>query len=330
MLRLWAASLFTLLLLTAGCGYISSPAPPLANIPNTIPDLAAVQRGAYIVVHFTVPTLTTENHPIQKTVKLDLRIGAFARPFRADDWASQAKQIPQAAVEAGIAIYNIPTQEWTGKLVAIGARSIGANGKQSNWSTVEALQVVAPPETPSKPEVTDTALGEHIAWTGQGDQFRILRKIGDEKEFSIANTGRDHDWTDTGVDYTKTYTYAIQALVAAGDSKMAESDLSPPSTLTPEDKFPPAVPSGLHGDRTASSVALVWEPDSDADLAGYRVYRAVNDGDWQKLADVNTVPTYTDTTVEHGKSYRYAVSAFDKAAKVNESDRSVPVEIQFP
>ncbi len=111
---------------------------------------------------------------------------------------------------------------------------------------------------------------------------------------------------------------------------MAESDLSPPSTLTPEDKFPPAVPSGLHGDRTASSVALVWEPDSDADLAGYRVYRAVNDGAWQKLADVNTIPTYTDTTVEHGKSYRYAVSAFDKAAKVNESDRSVPVEIQFP
>ncbi len=166
--RLRAASLLTLLLLIAGCGYISSPAPPLANIPNTIPDLAAVQRGAYIVVHFTVPILTTENHPIQKSVKLDLRIGAFARPFRVDDWATQAKQIPQAAVEAGIATYNIPTQEWTGKLVAIGARSIGANGKQSNWSTVEAVQVVAPPEAPSKPEVTDTALGEHITWTGQG------------------------------------------------------------------------------------------------------------------------------------------------------------------
>src|SRR5580658_8645531 len=80
-----------LLLLMTGCGYISNPLPPLANIPNPIPDLATVQRGAAIIVHFTVPTITTENHPIQKSVKLDLRIGIFALPFRIDDWASNAK-----------------------------------------------------------------------------------------------------------------------------------------------------------------------------------------------------------------------------------------------
>jgi hypothetical protein len=319
-----------LILLNAGCGYISTPTPPLANIPQRISDLAAVQRGAIVIVHFTVPTMTTENHPLQKSVKLDLRVGLAGDHFNTDTWANQAKAVPPGTIEAGIVTYKIPTQDWTGKLVAIGARSIGANGKKSGWSNVEAVAVVPPPETPSKPDVQDIALGEHITWTGNGDQFRILRRIGDEGEFTIANTVSGHEWTETGVEYGKPYTYMVQALVETSNKRIAESDLSEARTRTPEDTFPPAVPSGLRADRTGNGVALVWEPDSDADLAGYRVYRSEGTGPWQKLADVNAVPTYTDTAVEPGKAYRYAVTAFDKAAKVNESERCAPVEIAIP
>jgi fibronectin type 3 domain-containing protein len=55
------------------------------------------------------------------------------------------------------------------------------------------------------------------------------------------------------------------------------------------------------------------------------VYRSAGDGPWQKLAEVNAIPSYSDSTVEHGKTYHYAVSAFDKAG--NESERSAAVEI---
>ena len=81
----------------------------------------------------------------------------------------------------------------------------------------------------------------------------------------------------------------------------------------------------LRADPTPNSVALVWEGDTEPDLAGYRVYRSVGDGPWQKLADVNAVPSYSDTSVEHGKTYHYAIGAFDKTG--NESARSTPVEI---
>ena len=37
-----------------------------------------------------------------------------------------------------------------------------------------------------------------------------------------------------------------------------------------------------------------------------------------------TIPSYSDHQVEHGKTYRYAVSAIDKSG--NESARSGPVE----
>lgn len=324
------AFLAALLLSTAACGYISSPLVPLANVPARISDLAAVQRGATLVVHCTPPTLTTENIPITTLTRLDLRIGAAGDPFNAGTWASQAKPVTQFEIKGGIATYKIPTQEWTGKKVAIGVRTIGSNKKQSEWSNFETLAVFAPPETPSRPEVQDTATGEHVTWSGKGDQFRVLRRIGDEKEYTLATTVTGHEWTDTPVDYGKTYTYMVQALVDAGDKKVVESDLSETRTVTPEDKFPPAVPSGLRADRTGNGVSLVWEPDTDPDLAGYRVYRSEGNGPWQKLADVNVVPSYSDATAEHGKTYRYAVSAFDRAAKVNESERSAPVEIVFP
>jgi hypothetical protein len=308
---------------------------PLANVPSKISDLAAIQRGSIVIVHCTVPTLTTENVPIKKSVKLDLRIAAAGDHFDQGAWASQAKPISPAEIKEGIATYKIPTQEWTGKQVAIGVRSIGSNGKQSEWSNFETLTVVAPPETPSRLDVVDTAAGEHVDWTGRGDQFRVLRRIGDEKEYTVAATVTGHDWTDAGIDYGKPYAYMVQALVVAGNKdagnkKVAESDLSEPFPITPVDKFAPAVPSGLRAGRTVNSVTLVWESDTEPDLAGYRVYRSVDDGPWQKLADVNVVPSYSDTTVEHGKTYHYAVSAFDKAATVNESDRSAPVEIVFP
>jgi hypothetical protein len=303
---------------------------PLANVPQRISDLAAVQRGAVIIAHFTIPAFTAENNPLKTSVKLDFRAGVAGEPFIPGDWANQAKPISQFEVKDGLATFKIPTEAWTGKKVTIAVRSIGSKGKQSDWSNFETLLVVNPPETPSKPAVEDIAAGERVTWTGAGDRFRVLRRVGDEKDFAVAATVTGHEWIDAAIDYGKPYSYAMQALVDAGNQKTAESDISTADTLIPKDKFPPAVPGALRADRTANSVSLVWEADTDSDLAGYRIYRSEGNGPWQKLADANTVPSYSDSAVEHGKTYRYAVSAFDKTVPPNESERSAPVEIAFP
>jgi len=321
---------FTSLLIffTAGCGYIGQPMVPLANVPQRITDLAAVERGPVLIAHCTIPTFTTENNPIRKSVQLDLRVGVGGSPFVPGDWANQAKPFSPFEFKDGTATFQIPAGDWTGKQVMIGVRAIAANGKRSDWSNFETLSVVAPPATPSAPAVEDTASGERITWTGAGDRFRVLRKVGDEKDYSIVATVAGHEWTDTAIEYGKSYSYMVQAVAGAGSDKVAESDLSGATSKTPADKFPPAVPAGLRADRSGNGVSLVWEPDSEADLAGYRIYRSEGHGAWQKLADTNTVPSYSDTAAEHGKTYRYAVSAFDKTG--NESDRSAAAEIAFP
>ena len=86
---------------------------------------------------------------------------------------------------------------------------------------------------------------------------------------------------------------------------------------------PPAPPAGLNAATAPNSIEISWEGNTEPDLAGYRVYRSTGAGPFEKIGDL-VVPSYSDRAVEHGKTYRYAVSAIDKSG--NESARSGPVE----
>jgi len=319
------AALAAGLLFATGCGYVGYPLTPLANVPAAVSDLAVVERGAILIAHCSVPGRTTENVLIKTPVTLDLRIGAAGEHFNSEEWASHAKAISAATIEHGLATYRIPVAEWIGKEVTIGVRAVGANGKWGGWSNYQVVRVVAPPEVPSRPNLENTAFGVHVTWTGRGDRFRILRRAGKDESFPIVATLPDHEWTDTSVEDGVSYTYMLQALIDQADQKVAESDLSETAGITPKDVFPPAVPTGLRAVAGPASVELVWDRNTEPDLAGYRVYRAAADGSWQRLADGSTIPSYSDTAIEHGKTCRYAVSAFDKVG--NESARSSPVEI---
>jgi hypothetical protein len=311
--------------LTAGCGYVGGPLTPLANVPMPVSDLAAIERGAVLIVHCTVPTRTTENVLIKAPVKLDLRIGERGSNFNPEEWASRAKPVSEAKLEDGLATYRIPVAEWVGKEVVLGVRAVGSNGKQAGWSNYQTLPVVAPPEKPVPAQPEDTAMGIRITWTGRGDHFRILRRGGSEEGTPpILATVEGHEWTDPGAEDGKPYIYLVQALVDLAGQKIAESDLAETGVITPKDVFPPAVPGGLHAAAGPNSIQLVWDRDIEADLAGYRVYRSVGDGPLEKLAEPGAIPSYSDTPVEKGKTYRYAVSAFDKAG--NESGRCAAVE----
>jgi hypothetical protein len=329
-------------LLTSGCGYIGEPLPPLANVPAKVADLAAIQRGARIIVQFTVPDLTTEGKAIKDPLKIDLRIGIAGVPFDAGKWAAQAKSIPQGAAKTGLAHYEIPAAEWTNKEVILAVRVFGANGKEGGWSSFLVLSVVPPPERPAAVTATATAEGVHLTWRASGATFRVFRKT--TGDFAPVATVQQPQWTDPATEAGTSYTYVVQTIVGfganplnnpgngpgnnPGNNKEAQSDLSEETAITPVDLFPPAVPSGLAPSAAANSIELVWDRNTEPDLAGYRIYRAVASGAFEKLADVSQIPSYSDRNVEHGKTYRYAISAVDQAG--NESARTPAVEVGLP
>jgi hypothetical protein len=315
-------------LFLTSCGYIGDPLPPLANVPPRVEDLAAIQRGSVIISHLTIPQLTTEGKPIPRPLTFDLRIGPnLTEHFDENEWASRARHIVTPELTGPIATYEIPAAEWAGKEVILAVRITASNGKMSGWSNFVIVPVIAPLATPASVTPTATAKGVHLTWRADGKTFRILRKS-DTGEYGVMATVETSEWTDTSAEFGKHYTYLVQTLAHVGNNKEAESDLSAEAGITPVDTFPPATPAGLRADSAPASIELAWDRSTETDLAGYRVYRAAANGTFEKVADLSAIPTWSDHAVESGKTYRYALTAFDQAG--NESPRSAPVQVTFP
>ncbi|MDI6850972.1 MAG: hypothetical protein QMD82_03425 [bacterium] len=86
------------------------------------------------------------------------------------------------------------------------------------------------------------------------------------------------------------------------------------------DTTPPDAPTGLTSVTGDRAVYLYWNPNTEKDLAGYRVYRNTSpSGYFLMIADVKE-NVYVDRDVENGVTYFYAVSAYDSAG--NESELS--------
>jgi hypothetical protein len=302
-------ALWPVLILLSSCGYIGDPLPPLANVPSPINDLEAVQRGARLIVHFTVPERTTEGVAIKTPMRLDLRV---------DDRA-----IPEPPASKEFGDYEIPTAEWTGKTVAITARAIGSNGKAGGWSNVVNLPIVPPPPSPAAPKAEATPDGVVVSWQGPPGDFVVLRRASDEKTFTqVAEVHEDH-FLDRSAEFGKKYVFLVQRIVKLEGGRNAQSELTGDIPADVRDTFPPAAPAGLLAVAAPKSIELTWERNSEADLAGYRVYRAAGDGAFEKVADISQVPAWSDHGVESGKRYRYEVTAVDQAG--NESPRSAAV-----
>jgi fibronectin type 3 domain-containing protein len=78
------------------------------------------------------------------------------------------------------------------------------------------------------------------------------------------------------------------------------------------------------------AIDLSWQPGTEADLAGYIVYRREDDGAWQRISPPQPVvgPAFRDAQVQAGHAYHYAVSAVDQGG--HESARSAEAQETVP
>jgi fibronectin type 3 domain-containing protein len=170
--------------------------------------------------------------------------------------------------------------------------------------------------------ITDAPDAAHLEWHAAAPQFRIFRRLSNEVNWSLIGTSDKPSYTDNTIEYGKTYQYFAQSIQKI-DNQYAESEIPPFTTFTPVDKFPPAVPAGLSAVPGTRSIELVWDRNTEKDLASYRVYR-----DGQKVAEGVTAPAFSDKDAKPGVKYGYQVSAVDNAG--NESAKSAVAEGTIP
>jgi hypothetical protein len=142
---------------------------------------------------------------------------------------------------------------------------------------------------------------------------------------------------DKTFEWEKTYFYwgaVVSVMATPGKPPVeVEGDDTPEVKVFANDVFPPAVPAGLQavssGPGQPPFVDLIWTPDTDADLAGYNIYRREDGGASRKLnSELAKAPGFRDTSVEPGKTYYYSVSAVD--LRGNESARSEEASERVP
>jgi hypothetical protein len=318
---------FAAALLLSGCGYIGEPLYPLLNIPNRVTDLAAVQRGAVIVYQFTLPILSTEGKQA-RIGQVELRIGEPGQgSFDMNEWVARSKRVEVAFDKQKHILSQTPAAPWVGKDLVLAVKVYGVNKREVGWSNLAIVNVVAPLATPTGVEATAVAEGVRVSWQGPKGQYKVFRRVERDQAVSTMATVEANQWLDTTTEYGKQYHYIIQALQKTGSGEV-ESELSAETTVTPDDKFPPAVPKGLNAIASAENIELVWDRNTESDFAGYRLYRASGEAKLEKIADIPDAPSYSDRKLESGKPYRYAVSAVDRLG--NESKLSEPVEITAP
>jgi hypothetical protein len=145
------------------------------------------------------------------------------------------------------------------------------------------------------------------------------------------------EFLDQTVEWEKHYDYrATLVTVVSGPGKPeveVEGDDTPAAQVFAHDVFPPAVPSGLQavfsGVGQSPFVDLVWSPNTEADLAGYNIFRHEAGGQPARLnSEPVKAPAFRDPNVQPGRKYFYSVSAIDERS--NESPRSEEASEQVP
>ncbi len=345
--------------LLAGCGAPGIPIPPSLELAKPVTDLRAVRKGDKVYLAWSIPIETIERrairHPGPTRVcrSLDDAITECGIPAGevSPDKATQAQTLPSKKngppaprMTTGFTdILPVSLQAHATSQVVYAVEVLNESqrsGGLSNQVQVPAAPALPPPTNFQAKATTD---GVVVSWTegpppaetpGLRHLCRVYRRQqGADKNTLAGELPLDNSASTQLVDHSfeweQTYSYhATVVTLISQDGKpdlQVEGDDTPTVTVFAHDVFPPAVPSGLQavfsGVGQAPFVDLVWAPDTEADLAGYNIFRHEEGGQPVKInSDAVKTPSYRDPNIQSGKTYFYSVSAVD--VRGNESTRS--------
>ncbi len=345
----------------AGCGMPGAPLPPSLNLPDRVGDLNAVRAGGQVALSWTMPTKNTDKLLLKGSIAV--RVCRNEQGAAGCSAAATLQLAPGAngaftdTLPAALAVgsprvltYFVELDNRKGRSAGLsnGAQiltgeapaAIAGLGAEMRRDGVLLRWTPAPPGAmPAMVRLERTLLTLPAQKPKQGllapppepaeQKLLVKAKPGEQRGSAL----------DQDIRFGESYEYRAQRVVRAtvnGQTLELAGPLSEPVRIDAVNVFPPAVPKGLAAVATPAengvgpSIDLSWQPDTEADLAGYIVYRREGNAGWQRISPAQPVvgPGYHDANVRPGHTYEYAVSAVDQAG--HESARSVGAEETVP
>ena len=350
-----------------GCGTPGAPQPPSLKLPGLVEDLTAVRAGDSVTLHWTSPKKTTDHLLIK---------GSIVAQICRREAAGGCEAAGQATVAPGVEGEfrdTLPPGLTSGKprLLSYFVELKSPKGRSAGLSNPAEILAGAAPAAIAGFSAEVRAEGVALHWQGtDATPVRLHRRLltpaapKEKKTDSglmsapaepeqrnlfvdgageLNGSGQLNGALDRNAHFGESYEYAAQRVERISvNGKVLELDgaISAPIRVDVIDRFPPAVPQGLAAVAVPEekSIDLSWQPDTEADLAGYIVYRiesgeAANGNgaaDWMRVSGSQPVvgPAFRDKTVEPGHTYRYKVSAIDltghESAGSAETQESIP------
>ena len=364
----WLASLACLSGVLAGCGMPGTPLPPSLNLPVQVKDLTATRTAERVRLTWTMPTKNTDKLLLKGKVQVVVcrklpnaqeceQVGKLEK--NPGDRVDVGQELPEqlatgmprpltyfvellnkngkSAGKSNPAV--VPAGEAPAAVLGLDAQ-IQKVGVVLHWNAAldgpqaSAIRLQRKLVSPARPAAPPPAANKNksgvLAPPPEPAEQNLLVEVKDRAQVGAI---------DKDIHFGDTYEYRAQRVlrVNVGGTQMElDGPLSAPVVVEAKDVFPPAAPKGLAAvsvaatNSTSAGVDLDWEPNTEADLAGYVVYRREGDGDWERVSPTVLLvgPGYHDAHVQPGHTYEYAVSAVDQSG--HESLRSEPTKEAVP
>jgi hypothetical protein len=351
----------TLLLIIAtltGCGVPGAPLPPSTDVPKFVGDLKAVRKGDTVTLTWTTPTETTDGELIRKPGKMLVQRALNGKNITELKFQTIADVPLEPTLKKERGEEATAKDTLTDSLRSSGAEfaiyivlAQGHNGRSVGLPNRTSVPLVANAPPPKKISTQPVPTGIQIKWeeapppannTPLQTQYayKIMRRLQGTNEAvlvkQISASNPEKEFIDTGIEWEKNYQYWITPVTlwqSENRKGEVEGDDSATIDVLAHDSFPPAVPLSLQAVFSAvqpnSFIDLTWSPNTEADLAGYNIYRRTANG---PLAKINTelikTPRYPDPEIQPGEKYFYSVTAVDlrgnESGKSEETSETVP------
>ena len=344
----WASALGCMF----GCGVRGTPHPPRVERPAKITNLSAVQIGQSLEVHFSLPQQATDGERLTKPLEVEILrtvvppSTGMAKLPEPEVWTHLLREewLPYAQGNNVSYSAHLTGQEfhaWRGQTLVVAVRTLtrgfrhrAVESAPSNFVDVPIFDVSEPVGN-IKCVVTEKALEIQIPPPTQmlsGEPihdlagYRIYRSsTGQTGSYELLGETATSPYRDGQFAFGQTYYYQVRAFFGK-PGHVAMSDASPTMKITARDVFPPSPPQGLQSIYSAGAVELAWTANTEADLAGYNVYRLDNQTAQRVNKELVRTPIFRDTTAAPGKTLTYYVTAVDNAG--NESKASPKEEVE--
>jgi hypothetical protein len=337
----------------AGCGTPGAPQPPSLNLAQPVTDLSAIRAGQQVSLTWTMPKKNTDKLVLKgkDTVCVCRQEGvgpcvdAGMETLAPGTTGSFSETLPAllSSGPARVLRYYVELKNRSGRSAGLSNEAevlAGAAPKPLEGLSVEMRKTGAvlhwtPDEEKAAVRLQRKLLTPPATKPQQGLMAPPPEPL--EQNLLVENMAEGRA-LDKSIRFGETYEYRAQRVARVTvDGKTLElaGELSPPVKVEAKDVFPPDVPTGLAAVATTgenggdAAIDLSWAPDSEADVAGYVVYRREGDAGWERISAEPAVgPAFHDAHVQAGHTYVYAVSAVDQSG--HESSRSTEARETVP